>query len=191
MSKKTSRDKLLEATFYEVYKYGYAGASIANILKIAEVPKGSMYHHFSSKKDMVIAMIKEILIPKVRESFLIEIHEDSRVLDIITYLFKKISKNQMLIKHGCPLHKLMFEMGSLDEEITEICHNEFLHMQDNFKKVIELGIKKGEIKDIDSKSLAKHIITASWGALSVSPKHSSKEQSLKDTKHIVDYIKVN
>ncbi len=191
MSKKSSRQRLLEATFDEVYKHGYAGASIAEILKIAEVPKGSMYHHFSSKKDMVMAMIKEILIPKARESFLIQLNENSRALDIIKYLFKKISKNKMLITHGCPLHKLMFEMGSLDEDITKLCHDEFINMQNNFSKVIELGIKKGEIKEIDSKSLANFIITSTWGALSIAPKYSSKELFLKNTQHIIDYIKVN
>lgn len=190
MSKITSRDKLLDATFNEVYMYGYAGSSTANILKIAGVPKGSMYHHFASKKEMVVAMIKERLIPKVREAFLIEINDDSRGLEIIEYLFKKISKNKMLIKHGCPLHKLMFEMGSLDDEITELCYDEFLYMSDNFSQLIDLGIKQKTIINIDSKSLAQHIITASWGALSIPPKYASCEQFLKDTNHILEYIKV-
>ena len=189
MSKITNRDKLLDATFREVYMYGYAGSSTANILKIAAVPKGSMYHHFASKKEMVVAMIKERLVPKVREDFLIEINDDSRGLEIIEYLFKKISKNRMLVKHGCPLHKLMFEMGSLDDEITELCYTEYLYMCDNFSKVIELGIRQKTIKDIDSYSLAQHIITASWGALSIPPKYASKEQFLKDTNHILEYIK--
>ena len=50
---KSSRDKLLDVTFNEVYKYGYCGAATANILKKAGVPRGSMYHHFESKKALV------------------------------------------------------------------------------------------------------------------------------------------
>lgn len=189
MSKLTSRDKLLDATFSQVYMYGYAGASTANILKIAGVPKGSMYHHFSSKKEMVVAMIKERLIPKVREAFLIEIHQESNAIDIIQYLFKKVSKNTMLITYGCPLHKLMFEMGAQDEEITELCHTEFLYMRENFSKVIDLGITQGSIRNIDSISLAEHVITASWGILSLAPSYASKEQFLKNSEHIINYIK--
>jgi len=191
MDKKSTRERLLEVTFKEVYKHGYAGASIATILKVAKVPKGSMYHHFSSKKAMVIAMIEEILTPKVRDSFFIKLDDDSRALDIIIFLFKKISKNEMLITHGCPLHKLMFEMGSLDEDITNLCHNEFINMQNNFIKIIELGKKRGEIIDANSKSLAKFIIISTWGALSIAPKYSSKKQFLKDTQHIIDYIREN
>jgi TetR/AcrR family transcriptional repressor of nem operon len=189
MSRVTSRDKLLDATFDEVYMYGYAGASTAKILKIAGVPKGSMYHHFSSKKEMVVAMIEERLIPKVRESFLIEIDDDSRAFDIIVFLFKKISKNKMLISHGCPLHKLMFEMGSQDAEITELCHGEFVYLVEKFSKIIELGQRRGEIKKLDSKSLAEFIITATWGALSIAPKYASKEKFLQDVQHVLDYIK--
>ena len=66
-NKQTSRDKLLDITFEEVYRYGYCGAGIANILDRTGVPKGSMYHHFKSKKEMVLPMIEERLIPKVRE----------------------------------------------------------------------------------------------------------------------------
>jgi TetR/AcrR family transcriptional repressor of nem operon len=189
MSKVTSRDKLLDATFDEVYMYGYAGASTAKILKIAGVPKGSMYHHFASKKEMVIAMIKERLVPKVRDSFFIEIDENSRALEIIKYLFKKIGKNKMLIQHGCPLHKLMFEMGAQDDEITELCYDEFLYLQKNFAKIIDLGKKQKTLKDIESLSLAEYIITASWGALSIAPKYASKDRFLKDTDHIIEYIK--
>ncbi len=189
MSKITTRDKLLDITFKEVYIYGYAGSSISNILKIAGIPKGSMYHHFPSKKAMVIAMIKERLTPKVREAFYIQIDDDSRAVDILSFLFKKISKNEMLIKHGCPLHKLMFEMGSLDDEITKLCHQEFIFLIENLAKLIDIGKQKGDIREEDSKSLAKFIIISSWGALSLAPNHSSKEQFLQDTKHILEYIK--
>lgn len=189
MSKINNREKLLDVTFTQVYMYGYAGASTANILKIAGVPKGSMYHHFSSKKALVLAMIEERLIPKVRESFYIKLHENSRPLEILNYLFKKISKNDKLIKYGCPLHKLMFEMGSLDSDISALCHNEFNYLTNNLTGIIALGQKRGEIINKEAKSLAEYIIVASWGALSRAPQHSSKSQFIQDTQHILDYIK--
>ncbi|MCH9814534.1 MAG: TetR/AcrR family transcriptional regulator [Epsilonproteobacteria bacterium] len=188
MSKVSSREKLLDTTFLEVYMYGYAGASTANILKIAGVPKGSMYHHFPSKKALVIAMIEERLIPKVRESFYIEITEKSRPLDILNYLFKKISKNEKLIKYGCPLHKLMFEMGSLDSEISTLCHTEFVYLTQNLTQILTLGQSRQEIIAIDPKSLAEYIIVSTWGALSRTPEHSSKVKFIEDTQHILNYI---
>jgi TetR/AcrR family transcriptional repressor of nem operon len=42
----TTRDKLINATFDEVFSHGYQGASLCDILAKAGVHKGSMYHFF-------------------------------------------------------------------------------------------------------------------------------------------------
>jgi TetR/AcrR family transcriptional repressor of nem operon len=188
--KKTSRDRLLDVAFNEVYIYGYCGASTANILKKAEVPRGSMYHHFESKKALVLAMIEERLIPKVREFFDFEMQKGATSLEVIDHTMKKISKNKMLIKNGCPLHRLMFEMGALDEDISKACEVEFENIRDNFTKVLEYGMKRGEIKKMDAKSLAEFIISSSWGMLSRTPLSSSSERFLRDMEHIYILIKV-
>lgn len=189
MKKQTSRDKLLDVTFEEVYKFGYGGASTATILKKAGVPKGSMYHHFSSKKEMVLAMIEERLIPKVRDFFDFELKKDSTALEIITYTLEKISNNKMLIAHGCPLHRLMFEMGALDNDIASACENEFDNLTTNLAKVLKFGMKEGSIRSGDSKEVAAYIIAASWGLLSRPVSSSSKEQFLNDSSLLLNSIK--
>lgn len=188
--KKTSRDKLLDVTFTEVYMYGYCGAATATILKKAGVPRGSMYHHFESKKALVLAMIDERLVPKVREFFDFEIKSDMSALRMIEYAVKKISKNKMLIQHGCPLHRLMFEMGALDEDIASACEKEFSHLVSSFEKVLVLGMETGEIRQTDAKSLAEFFIVSSWGMLSRTPKSSSKEAFLRDIEHIMIALRV-
>ncbi len=185
MKKSISREKLLDVTFEEVYKYGYNGASTANILKIASVAKGSMYHHFKSKKELVIAMIYERLIPKVETFFDFEIKKSSSAKEIIEHTFKKMSENEMLIKHGCPLHKIMYEMGSLDEDIANICHMEFQKLSKNLQRVIDYGCKKREFEFADTKRISEFIIVSTWGILSRVPNDSSKEQFLNDTSLLV------
>ena len=180
IEKRSSRDKLLDVTFEEVYRYGYCGAATATILKKAGVPRGSMYHHFESKKAMVLAMIEERLVPKVREFFDFEMRQDASSLEIIEHTIKKISKNKMLIEHGCPLHRLMFEMGALDMDIANACEREFQHLSENYSKVLAYGMRRGEIKEMDAKDLAEFFIASTWGILSRTPKSSSKKQFLKD-----------
>jgi TetR/AcrR family transcriptional repressor of nem operon len=188
-TKHTSRDKLLDVTFEEVYKYGYCGAGTASILKKASVPKGSMYHHFKSKKEMVLAMIEERLIPKVREFFDFEIKKDSTALDVLTQTLKKISKNKMLVMHGCPLHRLMFEMEALDEDIASACEKEFEVLTNNLATVLELGMKEGNIQKDDPKTLAEFFVASSWGLLSRPISTSSEEQFLKDSTLLLNSIK--
>ena len=188
-TKHTSRDKLLDVTFEEVYKYGYCGAGTASILKKASVPKGSMYHHFKSKKEMVLAMIEERLIPKVREFFDFEIEKDSTALDVLTQTLQKISKNKMLVMHGCPLHRLMFEMESLDDDIATACEKEFEVLTNNLAKVLELGMQEGNIQKDDPKTLAEFFVASSWGLLSRPISTSSEEQFLKDSTLLLNSIK--
>ena len=187
--KKTSRDKLLDVTFEEVYRLGYCGAGTASILKKAGVPKGSMYHHFSSKKEMVLAMIEERLIPKVREFFDFEMKRGSRALDVLTYTMAKMSKNRMLITHGCPLHRLMFEMGSIDEEIAQACEVEFQNLSHNLARLLAFGMREGSIKEGDANEIAEFVIASSWGLLSRPLGSSSSEQFLKDTNFLLETIK--
>jgi len=183
--KKNSRDKLLDVTFDEVYIYGYCGAATASILTKAGVPRGSMYHHFESKKAMVLAMIEERLIPKVREFFDFKMRQDATALEIIEHTMNNIAKNKMLIRHGCPLHRLMFEMGALDDDIALLCEKELQRLTNNFSKVLEYGIEKGEIRKMDAEDLASFIIASSWGMLSRTPRTSSRAQFLKDVEHIM------
>jgi TetR/AcrR family transcriptional repressor of nem operon len=178
--KKTSRDKLLDVTFEEVYRLGYCGAGTATILKKAGVPKGSMYHHFSSKKEMVLAMIEERLIPKVREFFDFKIKKESSALEVLEYTLEKMSKNKMLIMHGCPLHRLMFEMGSVDPEIANASEAEFHHLSKNLAKLLTFGMKEGSIKEGNAELLAEYIIASTWGFLSRPIGSSSPEQFMRD-----------
>ncbi len=184
----TSRDKLLDATFVEVYRYGYHGASTAAILQKAGVPKGSMYHHFNSKKGMVLAMIEERLIPKVQEFFDFEMRPNATAVEILTYTMKKIAHNSMLVQHGCPLHRLMFEMEGLDSEIALACEREFVNLTDNLAKVLLFGMQEGSIVETDAQELAGYIIASSWGFLSRPMKHSSKAQFLRDSQRLLESI---
>jgi len=187
--KKTSRDKLLDVTFEEVYRYGYNGAATATILKKAGVPRGSMYHHFPSKKEMVLAMINERLIPKVREFFTLKFEKNVTAFKLLELTFIKISKNKMLIKHGCPLHRLMFEMDALDADIALACSNEFENLSLNFQKILSLGMKEKSIKEADPKSMADFVLSSSWGLLSKPAIYSSEEQFLKDSRYLLEFLK--
>jgi TetR/AcrR family transcriptional repressor of nem operon len=189
MQKQTSRDKLLDATFEEVYRYGYHGASTASILKKAGVPKGSMYHHFSSKQGMVLAMIAERLIPKVREFFDFEMRPNGTAIGMLEYTMRKISLNPMLIAHGCPLHRLMFEMQGLDNEIAQSCETEFDHLSSNLTKLLHFGMREGSIRQTDASTLAGYIIASSWGFLSRPLASSSREQFLQDSGRLLESIR--
>lgn len=184
-----SRIKLLDAAFLEVYKSGYHGAATAKILKEAGVPKGSMYHHFDSKKALVLAVIKERIIPKMDEFFRFERAEGESAFGCIERTVRHIGINKPLVTYGCPLYRLMVEMSSLDKEFEKTLDAGYEEFVLRLQKVLDSGIAEGEFKVFDTYEFSEFIITASWGRLSVSPSLSSSYAFKTHSKFILQLLK--
>ena len=57
MEVRNTRDHLLQIGLRHIHSMGYASSGVKEILDDADVPKGSFYHHFTSKE----AFAKEVL----------------------------------------------------------------------------------------------------------------------------------
>jgi len=95
----------------------------------------------------------------------------------------------MLVTHGCPLHRLMFEMGSQDEAIALACQKEFEHLTQNLAKVLAFGIREGSIKKGDALGMAEFVIASTWGLLSRPINTSSSEKFLEDSQYLLEFLK--
>lgn len=181
-----TREKILDVVFELVYIHGYNGTSMSMILKKCGIPKGSLYHFFKSKKEMVLAVIKERLDPKMDSFFGFEPQEGIDGLDSIIKAVLKISQNSMLVEHGCPLNRLNQEMSPLDDNFDR----EITKIYDKLKGRILRLLNNSSLKEeIDIDSLADYIIEAVWGALSLSPNQSSKNRYLHSVKHLNNYLR--
>jgi AcrR family transcriptional regulator len=56
-----TRARILEAAQEAFARYGYDGASVADICRRAGVTKGGFYHHFPSKQDLFLEMLEQWL----------------------------------------------------------------------------------------------------------------------------------
>jgi len=187
MSKKqNTRDKLLDITFEEVYIHGYNATSVDAILKKAKVPKGSMYHHFKSKKELVLAMVEERLFVKMDTFFKYEKEEGKSVTDSLRKTFVGISKNKLLVTYGCPLYRLMVELSATDKEFDTLLTSKAIQMKEGIKSLLQQGVDVGEFNDsLDVDTFAGYLLSAVWGILSLSPTLSSSKQFILQSKYIL------
>src|ERR1700733_9278992 len=58
MSKQTTRENLIEVGLKLIRSAGYTATGINQILAAAAVPKGSFYHHFATKDEFVMEVIR-------------------------------------------------------------------------------------------------------------------------------------
>ena len=189
MKKQPTREKLLDITFDEVYIHGYTATSVDTILKKAGIPKGSMYHHFKGKKELVLAMVQERLFPKMELFFDFERKEGATVTDALRGTFAGMSRNKPLITYGCPLYRLMVELSPVDETFDTVLSTKAVQIQDNLALLLQKGIEDGEFKEtLLAKDFAAYILESTWGVLSLSPSLSSSQHFIKHSKYILETL---
>lgn len=189
MKKQPTREKLLDITFDEVYIHGYTATSVDTILKKAGIPKGSMYHHFKGKKELVLAMVQERLFPKMALFFDFEPKEGMSVIDTLRNTFAGMSKNRPLITYGCPLYRLMVELSPVDDEFDALLSSKVKDMQGKLTLLLQSGIEIGEFNEtLQTQDFAAYILESTWGVLSLSPSLSSSKHFIKHSKYILENL---
>ena len=185
-SKQSTRDKILDAVSALLYVNGYNGTSMSMILNKCAIPKGSLYHYFKSKKEMVLAVIKERLSPRMDEFYALEHIDNEHEINTIINSILKVTLKEELIMYGCPLNRLNQEMSPIDKDFEVEINAIYDKIRD---KIINL-LKNSNLKDgVDRDSLAEFIIATVWGSLSLSPTQSSKERYLQSVNHLITYLK--
>ena len=189
MKKQPTREKLLDITFDEVYIHGYTATSVDTILKKAGIPKGSMYHHFKGKKELVLAMVQERLFPKMELFFDFKRKEGGSVTDALRGTFAGMAKNKPLITYGCPLYRLMVELSPVDETFDTLLSTRVVQMQENLALLLQKGVESGEFKEtLPTQDFANYILESTWGVLSLSPSLSSSKHFIRHSKFILDTL---
>lgn len=183
--KQSTREKILDAVFSLIYIHGYNGTSISMILKECKIPKGSFYHYFKTKKDVVLSVIKERLHPKMDEFYDLQPLNNEHPIDTISRNILKAAEKNELILYGCPLNRLNQQMSFIDEEFEMQINNIYKKIKD---KIVNILQKSSLKNNIDIETLSEFIITSVWGSLSLSPKNSSKEKYINSIKHLITYL---
>ena len=187
--KQPTREKLLDYTFEEVYIHGYNATSVDTILTKAGVPKGSMYHYFKGKKELVLAMVKERLFPKMDSFFTYEKKANKSVMDSFRDTFIMVSKNKPLVTYGCPLYRLMVELSATDKEFDILLSSKAKQMQEGISSLLLKGIEIGEFDpSLDIESFSAYMLSAVWGILSISPTLSSSKNFINQSQYILNEL---
>jgi len=182
----STREDILDTIFMLVYIHGYNGTSISMILKECNIPKGSLYHYFKSKKEMILAVIKERLAPRMDSFYDFNANSNADSINILINSILSISQKEQLIIYGCPLNRLNQEMSPIDKDFESA----ITPIYNNIKAKIVLLLSKANLpKEIKIKELSEFIIATVWGALSLSPDESSKERYLYTVSHLIKYLK--
>ncbi len=186
-----TREKLLSLAFCEIHRQGFQGASIANILESTELTKGALYHHFPTKHALGLAVIDDIIAPKL-ETLLFQPLRDSTtpvatLLEMITGVASFMGDDGIML--GCPLNNLMQEMSPLDEQFRHHLNTILETWQQTIHNALLQGQSDGIIKpEVECPAAALFIVSAWEGCFSIAKNKQSPETFKLCMKQLHDYV---
>ena len=185
--KEDTRQKLIDATYEEIYSNGYQGAALSEILKKAGVHKGSMYHYFENKKDMSLVAINEKMDARFFERYGKILELQSGFVGALIAGYKDTTKRDF--KRGCPIANIVQEMSNIDEDFNLTMKTVYEKFRANIKHILDKAVEVKEFKPCDTQKLALYISAVLEGAI-LAAKASGDEQDFLDTIEILEeYLK--
>jgi TetR/AcrR family transcriptional repressor of nem operon len=184
--KENTRQRLIDATYEEVYSHGYQGSALADILANAGVHKGSMYHFFPNKKEMALSAIKEKIAERFGTRYRAIIEGEGAYLETFFRSLRDISARDF--KRGCPLANLVQEMSNLDEDFDRTLKVIYAQFRGVLKSIYDAAVDAGEMKVCDTDKLALFSVVVLEGAV-LSAKASGDPQDYLDAVEVlIGYI---
>jgi TetR/AcrR family transcriptional regulator, transcriptional repressor for nem operon len=143
-----TRQRLLQAAFREVYRYGFQSAGIDTILAATNVTKGALYYHFENKEALGYAVIEEIVAKLPRDRWLLPLQrsEDKDPVDALIGIVQAIPARPRDLKGGCPLVNLAQEMSQLDERFRKRLERIFHAWQEGVAVALQRGQYQGTVR---------------------------------------------
>ncbi len=143
-----TRQRLLQAAFREVYRYGFQSAGIDTILAATNVTKGALYYHFESKEALGYAIIEEIVATFPRDRWLLPLQrsKDKDPIDALIGIVQAIPARPKDLRAGCPLVNLAQEMSQLDEQFRKRLERIFHAWQEGIAMALRRGQYQGTVR---------------------------------------------
>jgi AcrR family transcriptional regulator len=159
--KSETRRKLLQAAAEEIANLGYDGANINRISEAAGYAKGTIYNYFSSKRELMLALIDQT--GKEHYEFIKERVEQEK--DPARRVGSFFEAGSIYVEHNLARGRVM--IGAVyghDEEFKLCTYQAYLpFFQFVAQEILALGIAEGTFKEVNVVSTANLLMTIYLG----------------------------
>ena len=173
-----ARERLIAEAGRLFHTRSYESVGVQELCEAAEVNKGSFYHFFPSKQDLVAAVV-DALWQAVRDDILTPaLADDIAPLARVERFFDSLARVQREAKKefgvapGCPLANLSGELCTHEPKLRRKLARAFDGMVDAFEATLREAVKAGELpRGTDVSRGAEAIVALAEGALLLSAAH--------------------
>lgn len=184
MSKK---NEILTIAREVIHSKGYKATSISDILNAADIGKGQFYYYFSSKRDLGLAVIDDLVEDWTEQLINNKLHKSENPKENLNAMLDWTFKyhDDMNSKAGCPVGNLAIEMSEHDEifrEKIQVFIDKWIRsMKENLDRLKEQQF----IENLDTEKHAQAIFSAIEGAIML----TKVQKSVEYLKNVIEIIK--
>ncbi len=186
---RSTREELIDAMFEALRIHGYQGVSLSALLKKIGIPKGSMYHYFSSKKDLVECVIKERLEPEIEAELLFFARSGRSPIDAVVERIEELKMNDSGLNERFLLLPLLIETSETEPDLQTTLRNLYRRLFDSLKRVLDTAERNGDIHPIDCDALSHFLLTLLMGSISLSRCVLDRSDYIKNLTLAQEYLK--
>lgn len=149
MSKPPTREHLIDVGLDLIRSSGYTATGINQILQAADVPKGSFYHHFSTKDEFVMEVIQRYAMGEQERAERLLGNTSVSPLKRLRRYFKDLiatyGRQGGPMIAGCLLGNLSLEVAGQNDEIRALLKQAFDGWQGALADVIREAIEQKKL----------------------------------------------
>lgn len=184
-----TREKILEAAFHEMHRYGFQAASLSSILTHTGLTKGALYHYFPAKHDLGLAVVDEVIGRTYIDRVFTPLLESKDPLKTIREILHQKRANPDLIELGCPLSNLMQEMSPLDEQFRLRLNTLMQRWLDSLEDALQRGQKQGQVRqDVHCAKASLFIVSALEGCVGIAKNMQSTKTYQQCLDSLIEYV---
>lgn len=168
MTGKSTREHLIDVGLKLMHQNGYHATGLSDILKAADVPKGSFYHHFASKEDFAAAALARYGMREREHAAAILNDTKTAPLKRLRRYFSDLVKmyGQKGTIPGCMMGRFSLEIAAANPQLRKQISASFEHWQHTIATVVREAVAQKDVRGFtDPESLAGFLLNSWEGAL--------------------------
>lgn len=176
-----TRDRLVQAAFWEIYRNGFRSASVDRILSEVGVTKGALYHHFKGKHALGYAVVEEVIGPMIYQYWIRPLAQSQDPLRTLLDLRGPMEEElpDLIGELGCPLNNLAQEMCGADPGFQERLSGIYRMWQEGIAEALRQGQKGGSVrKDLRTNDAAAFLLSVLEGRMALAKATSPGSETL-------------
>ena len=164
VQKTDTRQHILDAASELFHTHSYADVGVATVCDRAGVSKGSFFHFFPSKRELVLAVMDQFRErfagTLIAQAFAPSLPPLERIEQFVEglYAFQKAQFNVFGHLPGCPFGNLVMEQATQDEVLRQKVDGILRSIANHFRAAVSDAVQSGAFPPVNEEATAEAML---------------------------------